>query len=187
MDTYKLKTMYKLKHARLQNEIFRFLCIKAGISLNHRRIARPLKVSPTAVAKALKGLVAEGLVKAEKSQTMNLVSVELNRDNPKAIEMKRVENLKMIYESGLAEYLSEKLPGCVIIFFGSYSLGEDTKNSDIDIAVIGSKEKNIDIMRFSSLLERVVFLHFYEDLKGINKNLRSNILRGITLAGVAEI
>ncbi len=81
---------YKLKFTRLQNEIFRLLCIKAGMSLNQRGIAGILEVSPTAVSKAIKGMEKEEMIKVEKSQTMNLISVSLNRDNPKAIALKRV-------------------------------------------------------------------------------------------------
>lgn len=178
---------YKLKFTRLQNEIFRLLCIKTGLSLNQRGVAKILGVSPTAISKAIKGLEKEELIKVEKSQTMNLVSVELNRDSPKAIALKRVENLKQIYESGLLEYLEEYLRGCTLILFGSYSMGEDTELSDIDIAVIGSKEKEIDLVKFDKILERTVFLHYYDGLSAISKNLRQNILNGITLQGVVEL
>lgn len=179
--------MYKLKFTRLQNEIFRLLCIKTGISLNQRGIARPLKVSPTAVANAINGLKKEELIIVDKSQSMNLVSVNLNRDNPKAIALKRVENLKQIYESGILELLEEHFRGCTLILFGSYSLGEDTTSSDIDIAVIGSKEKDIDLTKFDKLLERTIFLHFYDSFRNIDKNLRQNILNGITLQGAIEL
>lgn len=175
--------MYKLKFTKLQNGIFRLLCIKAGMSLNQRGIARILQVSPTAVAKSLPGLNA--LIKTEKSRTMNLTSIELNRDNPKAIAFKRIENLKQIYESGLIEFLEEKFPSCTIILFGSYSLGEDTTNSDIDIAVIGSKIKKIQLTKFDKLLERIIILHFYDNLK-INENLKQNIINGVTFHGTVE-
>jgi len=97
--------IYKLKWTRLQSEIFRFFCIKAGQTLNLRGIARPLKVSPTAVSKALIKLEEEKLITIKKSKTMNLLSIEFNRDNQQAIEMKRIENFKMIYQSKLSEFL----------------------------------------------------------------------------------
>jgi predicted nucleotidyltransferase len=177
MDTY------KLKFTKLQNEIFRLLCIKAGIPLNQRGISRLLRVSPTAVSKSLPALEKEGLAKIERSKTMNLSSVGFNRDNPRAIALKRTENLRLVYESGLADLLEEKFPGCAVILFGSYSLGEDTEKSDIDIAVIGSKRKEVDLTEFEKLLERSINIQFYEDIDKINKNLKSNILNGITLSG----
>jgi predicted nucleotidyltransferase len=179
--------MYKLKFTRLQNEIFRLLCIKVGSKLNQREIATLLKVSPTAVGKALSLLEKECLVKVERSKTMNLSYILLNRDNPFAVSLKRVENLKMLYESGIVEYFGDTFPGCVIIMFGSYSRGEDTVKSDIDIAVLGSKRKDTELAKFGKMLERPVVLNFYDDIKGLDKNLRSNIMNGITLVGVVEI
>ena len=178
--------MYKLKFTKLQNEIFRLFCIKM-ISLNQRGVARMLKVSPTAIAKSIIGLEKYGLIKTEKSKTMNLISIQCNGDNPSAIALKRVENLKLIYESGLVGFLEETFPGCTIILFGSYSLGEDNEKSDIDVAIIGSKQKQINLIKFDQSLERTIFINNYEDMSKIDKNLKSNILNGITLSGVIEL
>jgi len=176
MDTY------QIKWTRLQERIFRFLCIKAGTSLNLRGIARPLKVSPTAVSNALGELEKEELIKVEKSKTMNLMSIELNRDNPKAIQWKRTENLKLIYESGLADFLHEEFPGCTIILFGSYSRGEDVWGSDIDIAIIGTKEKSVKLNEFEKKLEGIININFYKSWK-IDIHLKNNIMNGIVLSG----
>lgn len=185
--------MYKVKWTRLQARIFRFLSVKAGQSLNLRGVARPLKVSPTAVSNALAGLEKEGLIKVKKSKTMNLLSIEFNRDNPKAVEMKRVENLKMIYESELSRFLFDEFPGCTIILFGSYSRGEDTwvetgeNRSDVDIAIIGTKGKKVDLTIFDKMLERTVIINFYGSWKDIHKHLKNNILNGILLSGGIEL
>ena len=64
------------------------------------------------------------------------------------MRLKRADNLKQIYESGLADFLEKEFAGGTIIFFGSYSRGEDMASSDIDIAVIGRKEKQIDLTNF---------------------------------------
>ncbi len=173
--------MYKLKFTRLQNEILRLLCIKAGESLNQRNIAKLLRVSPTAVAKALKELIKSKLIKVEKSNNMNLSLIELDRGNYKSITYKRIENLKLIYESCLVEFLFETFPGAKIILFGSFSLGEDTTKSDIDIAIIGSKRKDVDLTKFNAMLERKINLNFYEDLNKIKDNLRENIIKGVVL------
>jgi len=178
----------KLRWTRLQNEIFRLLCVNVSISLTQREIARKLKVSPTAVSKSLQVLIKEKIAKIVRyNGKINLTSVELERENTKAINLKRIENLKMIYESGIVEFLKDKFPGTVIILFGSYSYGEDTINSDIDIAVAGSKEKEIDLTKFEKLLEREINISVYPDIKEIHKNLRSNIFNGIVLAGGIEL
>lgn len=186
--------MYKLKWTRLQMEIFRFLCIKAGQTLNLREISKALKVSPTAVSNALVELEKEELVKVKKSKTINLLSIEFNRDNQKVIEMKRVENLKMIYESGLSDFLFNEFPGCAIILFGSYSRGEDVwtgeaeeNRSDIDIAIIGTGGREVDLTKFDKMLERSVSINFYKSWEGVHKHLKNNILNGILLRGGVEL
>ena len=178
---------YKLKFTTLQNEIFQLLCIKVGNQLNQSQIARFLNVSSTAVAKALPLLEKEGLINVRRNENMNLISITLDRNSKKAIEHKRVCNLSQIFRSGLAQYLGENLPGCLIILFGSYSLGEDTSESDIDIAIVDSSEKELELEKYERILERRINIQFYQDFKNINRHLRSNILNGITLSGVPEL
>ena len=161
----------------------RFLFIRSGTSFNARQLAKQLKVSPTAISKSLKGLEREGLVSVKKDKDSGRLSIELNKDNRRVFYLKRIENLKLIYESGLVEYLSENFPGATIILFGSYSFGEDTTNSDIDIAIIGSKEKDTNLIQFDKLIERKVSLHFYENFTKMDKNLKENIFNGIVLKG----
>jgi len=179
--------LYKSEFTLLQQEILRYLFSKAGMSFNARGLAKPLERTQAGIVKVLPELEKEGLVKIKKDKDSGRWSIELNRDNSKAIALKRVENLRRIYESGIVDFLEDNFPGSTIILFGSYSKGEDTTSSDIDIAIIGSKEKNVQLTKFDKFLERIIFLHFYTSLGKVDKNLRSNILRGITLIGVGEI
>jgi DNA-binding Lrp family transcriptional regulator len=188
MDTY------KLKWTKVQMGIFRLLCIKSGQNLNMRAISKYLKISPTAVSKSLRNLEKEGLIVIEKKGAANELSIRFDRNNPNAIDMKRAENLKMIYESKLPNFLSEAFPGCAIILFGSYSFGEDVwitgekgHKSDIDIAVIGSREKEVDLSKFEKFLEKSIVINFYPSFKGIHENLKNNILSGILLKGRVEL
>lgn len=178
---------YQQKFTRLQNEIFSLLCFKAGEKLNQRTISKFLKVSPTAVAKSLPLLEKEKLIKIEKGKNINLNFVTLNQDNKRAIELKRIENLKNIYESGLSECLEENFPGCTIILFGSYSRGEDAVKSDIDITIIGTKGKEINLSTFEKRLEKDIRINFYPSLNHIHIYLKSNILNGIILAGAIQL
>src|SRR3989344_7294918 len=98
---------YKQKFTRLQSEIFSLFCFKAGEKLSQRTIAKFLKVSPTAIAKVLPLLEKEGLIKIEKGKNINLNFIFLDQNNKRAIELKRIENLKNIYESGLSDFLEE--------------------------------------------------------------------------------
>ena len=179
---------YKLKWTRLQNEIFRLLSIKFGKSLTQREIALLLDVSPTAVSKSLKNLIKERIVTVEKYQDKkNIFAIELNRDNQLVIYLKRCENLKIIYEIGLVDYFEDNFPGTTIILFGSYSNGYDTIMSDIDIAIIGTKGKDVDVKKFEKILEREIIINFYHSFKEIHKNLKENLCNGIVLFGGVEL
>jgi predicted nucleotidyltransferase len=174
---------YKEEFTQLQRSIFRLLCSHAGKKLNQRQIAKLLEVSPTAIANSLPPLVKKNLVSYEKEKEMNLISITLNRDNKLTMQLKRAENLKMVYDSGILELLEEEFPGSTIILFGSFSRGDDTITSDIDIAIINSKEKTIDLNKFEKYFEKKIILNFYGELNEVHKNLRENLCNGIVLSG----
>jgi|SRR3989338_5109068 len=177
--------IYKLKFTNLEQEIFSLMCIRAGERLSQREIAKLLNVSPTAIAKPVKRLQEKNLAKIEKTKTINFVS--FNRDEQKAIELKRAENLKNAYVSGLSDYLEEQLAGSTVILFGSYSRGEDTNASDIDIAVIGRKDKMLELEEYEKILNRKINMNFYNSWQEIHKHLKNNILNGILLHGGVEL
>jgi len=169
--------IYKLKFTILQLEIFRFLCINSGKSFTARSLSRHLRVSPTAILKSIPLLKKEGLINAEKDAESGRMAIGLNNENPKTISLKRTENLRFIYESGLNEFLSKKFPNSDIILFGPYSLGGDKYDSSIDIAV-SSKSKKISLAKFEEKLERKITIIFYSPKK-INQSIRKSIVHGI--------
>ncbi|MBS3098907.1 nucleotidyltransferase domain-containing protein [Candidatus Pacearchaeota archaeon] len=177
--------IYKLKWTSLQAKIFSFLCARAGEKLSQREIAIKLEVSPTAVANALTRLKDEELINIEKVKNINFVS--FNRDGKKALKLKITENLRNIYLSGLEEYLEVQFAGATVILFGSYARGEDTNTSDIDLSVVGRKNKLVKLEEFEKILNRKININFYESFKKIHKHLLNNILNGIILAGSVEL
>ncbi|HLC57464.1 MAG TPA: nucleotidyltransferase domain-containing protein [Candidatus Nanoarchaeia archaeon] len=177
--------IYKLKFTVLQQEIFSLLCMRAGERFSQRELAKMLKVSPTAIANSLEGLKKDALVHVEKIKIINFIS--FNRDDGRAVELKRAENLRNIYISGLSDYLHKELAGGTIVLFGSYSRGEDTNTSDIDFAVIGRKDKLLQLGEYEEMLNRKININFYSKLAGINKHLKNNILNGVVLHGGVEL
>src|SRR3989344_3830813 len=173
---------FKLKLTSLQHEIFRLLCKNVGRPLNQSAMAKMLKVSSTAIAKAMIPMEKAAYLKIEKQGEMNLVNIRLNRTQI-IMQIKRTENLKMLYESGILAFLEEHFRGTTIILFGSYSRGDDTYTSDIDLAIIGTKEKDRDLSAFEKTLEKKVSLNFYGSFKEIHKDLMENLCNGIVLAG----
>ncbi len=177
--------IYKQELTLLQQGILRALSVKAGLSLNQNGLARILNVSQPAIAKALPKLEKLEYIRTKKEEAGRW-SIELNRESKKVIQKKRLINLEQVYKSGLVEFLEENFPGKTIVLFGSFSKGEDTINSDIDIAML-SKEKKIQLTKFEKIFEKTIFLHFYNSLKELNKELRENICNGIVLVGGIEL
>lgn len=177
MDTYK-QIWTTLEYA-----LFSLLCKKSGEKLSQRDLAKLLEVSPTAIAHTLQKL--GNLVKIEKTKTIHFVS--LNRDERQTIQFKRVVNLQSVYASNLTQYLETELAGATIILFGSYALGEDTQTSDIDLAVVGRKNKPLRLETFEKELNRKINLNFYPSWSKIHEHLKNNILNGIVLQGGVEL
>ncbi len=179
--------IYKLKLTNLQQEILRLLFIKVGTALNQRQISRNLQVTAPAVMKALPALEKKDLIKIQQDKETKRWSIELNRDHHKVMQLKRADNLRQTYESGLADFLEKEFAGATIILFGSYSRGEDIINSDIDIAVVGRKDKHIDTTNYEKLLERKININFYDSFRNIHKHLKENLCNGIVLTGGVEL
>jgi predicted nucleotidyltransferase len=103
------------------------------------------------------------------------------------MQLKRVDNLKHLYESGIVNYLETECAGATIILFGSFSRGEDTIHSDIDIAVIGRKEKQLNLTNYEKQFERKININYYESFQKIHKHLKENLANGIILVGGFEL
>jgi predicted nucleotidyltransferase len=179
--------IYEQKLTSLQRSILRFLSIKRGKKVNILQIAKNIGVSQQAISKALKKLVKTEIVLSEKDKETKRYSIELNINNPEAASFKKIDNLDLIYSLELDKELEKLFPLSTIILFGSYSQGEDTINSDIDIAIINAKEKDFDLSKFEKTLERKININFYESLNKINKTLKENILNGIVILGNIEL
>lgn len=102
-------------------------------------------------------------------------------------------NLEMIYSSPILSTISEIIRNYrAIILFGSYRKGDDTEESDIDIAVevLGKKEMeiiNLGILPEFGFRKNVpVNLHVFSKDK-IDLNLFANIANGIVLDGFLEV
>jgi predicted nucleotidyltransferase len=179
--------IYKLKFTLLQQEILRLLFIQIGKKLTQRAIAIRLDVSQPAVVKALPELEKENLIIINQDKDSKRWAIELNKNNPKVMELKRIDNLKLLYEIGFAEFIEKEYAGSTIILFGSYAKGEDNINSDIDVAIIGRKDKSLDLNKFEKLLERKIIINFYDSFEKIHKHLKENLCNGIIITGGIEL
>ena len=145
-----------------------------------REISRIIKLHHKSVLIYIKQLLSLGLIKVNTKTLYK--SYNANTENSMFQRYKKTINQIKIYESGLIDYLYERLmPNCIVMF-GGYAKGTDIKTSDIDI-FIETKEEKIDITKFEEKLGRKIHLVFEKDIKDLNKELKNNIINGIDLNG----
>jgi len=146
-----------------------------------RELSRELKLSMPTILNAIKKLKKEDLVVIKKSKAITMISANL--ENQLFTRLKRIYNLEALYLSGLVDFLYEEYKSPqAIICFGSYSRGDDIERSDIDIAIISSVEKEIDLTKFEKTLLRNISIHIV-DLNKISKEFMANLYNGLVLGG----
>lgn len=144
-----------------------------------REIARKTKLNPNTVLNLLADLIKNKIVKREKKKHLVNVSALVNENFQR---LKRVSNLKALYDSGLVDFLVDKFSPEAVSVMGSYSWGEDVENSDVDIVIISDKEKILDLSRFEKKIARKVHL-IVVDYKTISKEFYINLINGVVLYG----
>lgn len=150
-------------------------------------ISRNIGLAHTSTKKNLKELVKSGIINehTERKGGRLFPIYRANADNKIFKRYKLVYNLSSVLESGLADFIDEKLMPKAIILFGSYSRGEDTEASDIDLFVECKKEE-LNLKSFEKKLGRKIELHFKENFALYPKELKNSIINGIVLSGFLE-
>lgn len=100
--------------------------------------------------------------------------------------IKKISIIYELNESGLVDFLWDKLAPDAIILYGSHAKGEAIEESDIDMFIIG-KEKKVDLKEFERKLGKKLHLMFQSDIKKISKELKNNLINGIILKGYLKI
>lgn len=147
-----------------------------------REIARETGLSVSTVSTAVEELEEHGLIEVEKDVTKN---VKATRDQVFR-DAKRVYNFERLFETGLVDRLENEFRPDAVVLFGSYAKGEDTGESDIDIAVINGKETNIEVTDIEELLGRKISIQ-HVDLEKAGENFQTTLANGIVLRGYLEL
>lgn len=156
-----------------------------------REIARIVKKAPTTVSKYLYKLEKERLLISKFERNHKIFIANIENENFK--DLKIYYNIKKIRSSGLLSHLEEGFnhPEAIVLF-GSFRKGEDIEKSDIDLLIITSLKKNLDLSRFEKKLRHNIqpFLlskNEIDSLKKKNKELLNNMINGIVLYGFWEV
>ncbi len=149
-----------------------------------RGIARILSISAPTVSRLIELLVKENLVRRNK--TVVLDEVRANKDSSYFKRLKRLNNLKQLYECGLVDYLSESMSiNGAVVLFGSYAEGVDWEESDIDLAILSSARSTFNLRKFEKKLARRISIHT-PDLKQVSKEFKLNLVNGVVLEGYID-
>ena len=160
-------------------------------TLHIRLLARKTGLNQNTIINITDRLSKENLITREKDKETNKVSIRGKTDNPMFLIEKRIYNIRKIHESGIIEYLNDKLHYPTVILFGSYAKAENRKGSDIDLFIISDDKKMPDLSEFERKLgtEIQVFIHTkkeFSDLKSKSRELLNNVMNGEILSGYVE-
>ena len=145
-----------------------------------REIARLSGISPPSVMNYLAEFIKERLI--DKNIKNKIPIYTAIRDNLIFILYKKLSIIFELNNSGLVEYLWEKLSPETIILYGSFAKGESVENSDIDLFILG-EERSLDLKKFEKKLNKNIHLFFKKSFKELAPEIRNNILNGIILKG----
>jgi predicted nucleotidyltransferase len=164
---------------RIANAFFNDPLKKFGL----KEISLISGIAHTSVKKELERLIKHGLVKKrieiKGKRKFPLYYASINEN---FLSLKKIFNEYEIRYSGLIEYLDLNLMPNSIILFGSFSKGEDTAESDVDIFV-ESEIKEIDLSKFEKKLHRKINLIFKEDINSLKQELLNSVVNGVILYG----
>lgn len=154
-------------------------------------LSKAVHCSKTSTRIAVETLVKEDFLKAK--QIGNLLRISCDVSHPFNTTRKISSNLVKVYESGVVDVMLQEFPNAkTVILFGSYRKGDDTEESDIDIAVeiLDNKEPRIishGIIKKFGYRENVKVNAYIFSRNKIDLNLFNNIANGIVLWGLLEV
>jgi len=149
-----------------------------------RQIERELKLPLPSVIRYCKELKEEKILKIEEISKVRFYSAD--RSSKEFLLEKKLYNIRSTTK--LAEFIIKEFDNPAIVLFGSYSKGEDTENSDVDL-YIQTPIKDLKLpLKFEKELKRKIQAFTYPNINKLeNKNLANNILNGIVLNGFIEV
>ena len=150
-----------------------------------RELSRLVGISFPWTRKIALEFAGQGLLK--KRITGGLVLIKADKDAEGFKQVKRSYNLLSMYKTGLVEYLNEHYgrPEAIILF-GSYSRGEDTEDSDVDIGIITTRSGQPELAKMEKLIGRKIRIQEILREKA-DAAFWNTLANGIILSGYLEL
>ena len=175
-----------MKTYNIRERIKEYFFINPTAKLRVRQIERELKLPLPSVIRYCKELEKDGILK--KILVSGIAMYSADRSSKKYLFGKKNFNFKIIFESGLIEFLIIELHNPAIVVFGSYARGEDIESSDVDLYIETSSNKRWNFDKYEKILNRKIQIFANKNINEIkNKELANNILNGIVLNGYIEV
>lgn len=175
-----------MRRKNIKQAIKEHFFVNPNARLRVREIERILKLPLPSVIRYCRELEKEGILITQKIG--NVVFYTADRTNENFLLEKKLYNIRSLYASGLVNLLKTGLSNPSIIVFGSYSRGEDTEKSDIDLYIETPSKREIRLEQFEIKLKREIEIFRHRNISEIkNKDLINNIVNGILLNGFVEL
>ena len=175
-----------MKTYHIKERIKEYFFMNPTAKLRVRQMERELKLPLPSVIRYTKELVKDGML--NKVLVSGVSFYTADRASKRFLVKKRLFNIGSLYESKLIDSLILKYSNPTIALFGSYSKGEDTEESDIDLYIETPSKATIELDEFEKKLQRKIQLFIYRNIRQVkNKELANNILNGIVLNGFVEV
>ncbi len=149
-----------------------------------RELSRRVKLAQVSVISHLKALVKEELIIKEKEGLYPSYRAHREAEHFKLLKKQNMQ--WRIYQSGLVEYLDQKLKPTCMVLFGSAARGEDTEESDLDLFV-QAEERSLNLEKYEVVIRRKINILFEVDFAQLSKELRNNLINGIVLYGYLKV
>lgn len=146
-----------------------------------RQLAKKIDLAPPTALRIIRALQQEGFLREHIVGRASQITANL--ESKGYIYKKRAYNLESAYTSGLVDYLIQSYGDPqAIILFGSYARGEDIEKSDIDLAILTSDHKTLDLKDFEKALTRDISIHEVQ-LDQVSEEFKNNLYNGVILHG----
>ena len=146
-----------------------------------RELARLTHIDTKTVMKRLKAMIGKGIVVKVKTKG-SYPHYEANRLSKQYTLAKTVAIIGRLAETGLVDFLEQRLKPRAIVLYGSAQKGTYLKESDIDLFIQGN-EVHVNLAEFEGKLGHDIHLFFESDLGNLTEGMRNNVISGMTLSG----
>lgn len=161
-------------------KILKLFLFSPNDSFRLRELSKLSEISPSSVINYLNEFEKENLIIPYEKR--GIPFYKSNLESERLTFYRKIAILYELENSGVIDFLWDKLAPESIILYGSYAKGEFTEDSDIDLFIVGN-EKEIDLSDFERKLDAPIHLMFEKDIKKIPCSLKNNLANGVVLKG----